>query len=120
MNITNNKWTTFLHHAAKNGHVDVIRELIKLGAHLDATKRNGTTPLYIACIKGKTEAVKVLLSLGADFEKRRNKDHFDEPTMLFSVYVKIMYPFSEKARVPAYEEIADLLLKVQIHALCIL
>jgi len=54
-NLTNNHWTA-LHYAAKNGHCDVINELLNSNANINAKDINGKTPLY----NRHTDAVKML------------------------------------------------------------
>ncbi len=71
---------TFLHYAARNGHTDCIRYLLKLEssyqsgdgntlkAHtVDERSGEGTTPLHLACYGGHPRAVKQLVEeFGAD------------------------------------------------------
>lgn len=39
-----------LHLAAKDGHVDVVQELLKRGAIVDAATKKGNTALHIASL----------------------------------------------------------------------
>lgn len=39
-----------LHLAAKDGHLDVVRELLKRGAVVDAATKKGNTALHIASL----------------------------------------------------------------------
>ena len=62
-----NDWTP-LHYAANMGYVNSVRELIALGADVDAVTRvdGGCTPLMEAAGRGCTSVVEVLLECGAD------------------------------------------------------
>lgn len=53
---------TAMHHAAANGHAEVVLLLARHGAHMTARTKNGKTPLHVA----RSAAVAALLSLGAD------------------------------------------------------
>jgi ankyrin repeat protein len=56
-----------LHHAARGGHVAVIRLLAAAGAPLDTPDRaNAWTPLQHAVHKSQPDAVRALLDAGAD------------------------------------------------------
>jgi len=67
---TDNQGTTALHHAARNGHVDMLKVMIEKGADVnlteDAPAEPGNTPLHTACIYGRGEVVKLLIASGAD------------------------------------------------------
>eukprot|EP00064_Thunnus_orientalis_P003338 superscaffoldBa00000268_g3347 len=58
-------WTP-LHEAALCGHYDVILDLIKAGAQVNATACNGDTPLHDAIANGHMKIVSVLLRHGAN------------------------------------------------------
>lgn len=51
---------TALHAAALNGHIEVIRMLLKCQAKADARLDSGETPLDLAVIANQTEAVEIL------------------------------------------------------------
>lgn len=55
----------FLHMACENGHLDVVRELVNLGADVNQTSDEIGTPLCVACMKGHADIAKFLLSKGA-------------------------------------------------------
>lgn len=55
-----------LHYAATNGHVSVIRFLLDESAYIDAEAPSGATPLMMAAHYGTPQAVKLLLDEGAD------------------------------------------------------
>ena len=56
-----------MHTAAKFGHEEVIKVLLKNGANVEATDmKYRWTPLMRACINGNDEAVEALLANGAN------------------------------------------------------
>lgn len=62
---------TPLHHAAVQGNVTVIEELIRLGAIVNARSTlNVATPLHMAAGEDKAKAVCALLEHGAELEAR--------------------------------------------------
>ena len=52
--------STPLNSAAFNGHVEVIRELLKHGGKVDRAKSNGWTPLKLAATVGHMDVVREL------------------------------------------------------------
>jgi ankyrin repeat protein len=52
--------------AAREGHVGVVRLLLKRGAEVHTAGRTGNTALHYAAMEGHEEVVNVLLSSGAD------------------------------------------------------
>lgn len=57
---------TPLHLAASAGAADVVREMLELGAFVNAADRLGRTPLHMAARFGRVDAMDVLLEHGAD------------------------------------------------------
>jgi ankyrin repeat protein len=55
--------------AAKSGRVDAIRQLVELGARVDADPYRGTA-LTWAATNGRTAAIRTLVELGADPNRR--------------------------------------------------
>ncbi|KAM4691392.1 caskin-2 [Rhinophrynus dorsalis] len=66
---TDPNFTTPLHLAAKNGHRDVIRLLLKSGIEINRVTKMGTA-LHEASLCGKTEVVKLLIENGIDVNIR--------------------------------------------------
>ncbi|XP_048869211.1 caskin-2-like isoform X5 [Brienomyrus brachyistius] len=60
---------TPLHLAARNGHKDIIRMLLKAGIDINRTTKAGTA-LHEAALYGKTEVVRLLLDAGIDVNIR--------------------------------------------------
>ncbi|XP_065098468.1 caskin-2 isoform X6 [Paramisgurnus dabryanus] len=61
----NGRDNTPLHLAARNGHKDIIRLLLKAGIDINRTTKGGTA-LHEAALYGKTEVVQLLLDAGID------------------------------------------------------
>ncbi|KAG9484950.1 hypothetical protein GDO78_008192 [Eleutherodactylus coqui] len=55
-----------LHLASKEGHVEIVSELIQRGVDVDAATKKGNTALHIASLAGQTEVVRVLVTNGAN------------------------------------------------------
>ncbi|KAM3863461.1 caskin-2 [Diretmus argenteus] len=66
---TDSAFTTPLHLAARNGHKDIIRLLLKAGIDINKTTKAGTA-LHEASLYGKTEVVRLLLDAGVDVNIR--------------------------------------------------
>nr|XP_043907068.1 caskin-2-like isoform X2 [Solea senegalensis] len=66
---TDSAFTTPLHLAARNGHKDIIRLLLKAGIDINRTTKSGTA-LHEAALYGKTEVVRLLLDAGVDVNIR--------------------------------------------------
>ena len=62
---------TALHWAADRGSVDIARALLRAGAAVDPTTRNGAyTPLHLAGRRGHAELLRLLLESGSDHAAR--------------------------------------------------
>ncbi|RYP71470.1 hypothetical protein DL769_004695 [Monosporascus sp. CRB-8-3] len=57
---------TALHLAAMAGRVEVVMQLVELGADKEAKERSGWTPLHLAARNRHVDAVRLLIELGAD------------------------------------------------------
>ncbi|KAM6050755.1 caskin-2 isoform 2-T2 [Chlamydotis macqueenii] len=66
---TDPNYTTPLHLAAKNGHKEIIRQLLKAGIEINKQTKTGTA-LHEAALYGKTEVVRLLLEGGIDVNIR--------------------------------------------------
>ena len=62
-----------------NGHLDVVRHLVEVGADKDQAQNQGATPLFIAAENGHLDVVRHLVDVGADKDKARD----DGATPLF-------------------------------------
>ncbi|XP_050296421.1 ankyrin-3-like isoform X1 [Anthonomus grandis grandis] len=65
INTSNANGLNALHLAAKDGHLEIARELLKRGAVVDAATKKGNTALHIASLAGQEEVVRLLVQQGA-------------------------------------------------------
>ena len=75
INDLNREGYTPLMLAAREGRTEVVRYLIKKGAHVDVVAGNvwGYTALMKAALKNRSEAVILLIKAGADLDLRNNE-----------------------------------------------
>ncbi|KAI9897952.1 hypothetical protein N3K66_006312 [Trichothecium roseum] len=66
LELANKKGLTPLHHAVRDGHLDVVNLLLEAGANASATANQGWAPLLIAAHRGHLEVVKTLIDIGVD------------------------------------------------------
>ncbi len=59
--------------AAREGHPEVVYQLISAKAQINAHNQHGHTALYLAISEGQSECVSVLLKSGADPNAIDNK-----------------------------------------------
>lgn len=64
-------WTA-LHSASYKGHTDIVKELIKMNAIVDAVTSHGQTALHLAVVCGNLKTVEVLCEAGADVDAVTN------------------------------------------------
>ncbi|XP_056019552.1 ankyrin-2-like isoform X15 [Ostrea edulis] len=57
-----------LHLASKEGHIDIVQELLKRGANVEAATKKGNTALHIASLAGHLNIVKLLVDNGAKYD----------------------------------------------------
>ena len=61
---------TALHHAARNGDMEIVKQLVNSGADVNATTDNNHFPLYCAAGHGHVETTEYLVGEGADLQAR--------------------------------------------------
>lgn len=61
---------TALHHAARNGDLEIVRQLVSSGADVNATADNNHFPLYCAAGHGHVETTQYLVDEGANLEAK--------------------------------------------------
>lgn len=66
LNSRNKKMQTALHIAVNKGHVEVVKTLLKLGAHVSLQDTDGDTPLHDAITKKNDSIINLLLDFNAD------------------------------------------------------
>ena len=72
--IKDGKWkgSTPLLHSSRNGHVEVVKSLIRAGGKVNSQTAGGSTPLHWASRRGHVEVITALLAAGAD-KRIKNK-----------------------------------------------
>ncbi|XP_058820039.1 ankyrin-3 isoform X3 [Topomyia yanbarensis] len=65
INTCNANGLNALHLAAKDGHYDIVDELLKRGANVDNATKKGNTALHIASLAGQKEIIQLLLQYNA-------------------------------------------------------
>ena len=76
VNVANHKGFSPLYYAAQQGHVDILKLLIKAKGDVNqCEKDDGISPLMIASAKGLVEVVELLVSNGADVHLKGKKGH---------------------------------------------
>lgn len=60
--------------AAERGDIKRVKELIKMGANINATNAAGFTAATIAAMNNNFELLRVLINGGADLHKRANNN----------------------------------------------
>lgn len=66
INTSNSNGLNALHLAAKDGHVEIVKELLNRGAAVDNATKKKNTALHIASLAGQKEVIKILLQFNAD------------------------------------------------------
>ncbi len=61
---------TALHHAARNGDLEIVRQLVSSGADVNATTDHNHFPLYCAAGHGHVETTRYLVENGADLQAK--------------------------------------------------
>ena len=66
-------WTA-LHQACSRGNLLHVKELLKLGAYVEAKTGKGQTPLHLAVFSGSLPTVQAIVEAGAVLDKPRDSD----------------------------------------------
>ena len=91
-----------IHSAARNGDVEIIELLRKLGSDLEATNNRNQTPLFIAVAHGRIETVEFFLDHGAKVEAADTDGftaigyavyYYDNCPEIFNILVKMLYNY---------------------------
>ena len=61
---------TALHHAARNGDLEIVEQLVSSGADVNGTSDHAHFPLYCAAGHGHVETTRYLVEHGADLQAR--------------------------------------------------
>lgn len=101
-----------LHFAAREGHIETVKTLLELGAEIDFTDPDGSTPLIVALMNGHWDTAKLLIESGADV------NHWDwwGQTPLYMAVDMNTLPLGARIELPTMDaatglEIIELLLK---------
>ena len=65
---------TPIHHAALEGHTEIIKILAPLTDNPNVPNKTGVTPIYIAAHEGHTDIVKILAPLSGNNSRKRKLD----------------------------------------------
>jgi uncharacterized protein len=52
--------------AVKEGNIEVLQKLLRLGAKIEKSNGENQTPLFLAVMNGDIDIVEILLKAGAD------------------------------------------------------
>jgi len=74
LNSSDHTGNTPLIHAARGGHVDVLRFLVERGAAVDRVTHEGASALYEASLFGHALVARLLLANGADVDQPNHDD----------------------------------------------
>uniref|UniRef100_A0A670IZK1 Ankyrin repeat and sterile alpha motif domain containing 1B n=1 Tax=Podarcis muralis TaxID=64176 RepID=A0A670IZK1_PODMU len=102
INCTDSSGYTALHHAALNGHKDVVIKLLQFEASTNVADNKGYFPIHLAAWKGDVEIVKILIHHGPS-HSRVNEQNNENETAL---HCAAQYGHSEVVAV-LLEELTD-------------
>ncbi len=83
--------------ACTNGHIEIVRLLLKSGARADGVEGSRLKPLVTACVFGRYSIAELLLKSGADVNRRENPGG----TALIAACSSSLFKGSEKTRTAA-------------------
>ncbi|KAM4881535.1 ankyrin repeat and sterile alpha motif domain-containing protein 1B isoform 7-T7 [Thomomys bottae] len=102
VNCTDSSGYTALHHAALNGHKDIVLKLLQYEASTNVADNKGYFPIHLAAWKGDVEIVKILIHHGPS-HSRVNEQNNENETAL---HCAAQYGHSEVVAV-LLEELTD-------------
>lgn len=80
-----------MHHAALNGHVAAVDELLRQGANLSSKDLDGFTPLHAAADGGCCQVIQVLVTKGADLNAAAKEGLFPLAVATYKVQPNLLY-----------------------------
>ena len=89
-------------YAAREGHIDCMRELLRLKAQVDLADPDGTTPLVLALMNGHWDAGKLLIEAGADVNLW---DLYGQSPLYMAVDMKTL-PAGARVELPAMDALS--------------
>ncbi|XP_064417923.1 ankyrin repeat and sterile alpha motif domain-containing protein 1B isoform X2 [Latimeria chalumnae] len=102
VNCTDSSGYTPLHHAALNGHKDVVLKLLQYEGSTNIADNKGCFPLHLAAWKGDVEIVKILIHQGPSHSRVNEQNHENETAL----HCAAQYGHSEVVAV-LLEELTD-------------
>ncbi|KFZ62709.1 Ankyrin repeat and sterile alpha motif domain-containing protein 1B, partial [Antrostomus carolinensis] len=102
INCTDSSGYTALHHAALNGHKDIVLKLLQYEASTNVADNKGYFPIHLAAWRGDVDIVKILIHHGPS-HSRVNEQNNENETAL---HCAAQYGHSEVAAV-LLEELTD-------------
>ena len=70
INFRDENGRTYLHLAAFQGKINLVKELLQRGMAVNVTDKNGRTPLHLAAMAGRPKTAELLVRRGANIEAR--------------------------------------------------
>ena len=95
---------TPLLYAAREGHIDCVRELLRLKAQVDLADPDGTTPLVLALMNGHWDVGKALIDAGADVNQW---DFYGQSPLYMAVDMKTL-PAGARVELPGLDVLSGL------------
>ncbi|XP_072327655.1 ankyrin repeat and sterile alpha motif domain-containing protein 1B isoform X10 [Scyliorhinus torazame] len=81
VNCTDTSGYTALHHAALNGHKDVVLKLLQYEASTNVADNKGCLPLHLAAWKGDMDIVKILIHHGPSHSRVNEQNNENETAL---------------------------------------
>ncbi|XP_039209967.1 ankyrin repeat and sterile alpha motif domain-containing protein 1B isoform X5 [Crotalus tigris] len=81
INCTDSSGYTALHHAALNGHKDVVIKLLQYEASTNVADNKGYFPIHLAAWKGDVEIVKILIHHGPSHSRVNEQNNENETAL---------------------------------------
>nr|XP_045008297.1 ankyrin repeat and sterile alpha motif domain-containing protein 1B isoform X18 [Jaculus jaculus] len=103
VNCTDSSGYTALHHAALNGHKDIVLKLLQYEASTNVADNKGYFPIHLAAWKGDVEIVKILIHHGPSHSRVNEQQNNENETAL---HCAAQYGHSEVVAV-LLEELTD-------------
>ncbi len=88
--LTDDSHATLLYFAAQNGYIEVVKELLNLGADINLAANDGASPLFIAAQNGHVKVVKELLNRGAKINQEKNTGETPLSIAVWAGHLKVV------------------------------
>ncbi|XP_010627443.1 ankyrin repeat and sterile alpha motif domain-containing protein 1B isoform X10 [Fukomys damarensis] len=102
VNCTDSSGYTALHHAALNGHKEIVLKLLQYEASTNVADNKGYFPIHLAAWKGDVEIVKILIHQGPSYSRVNEQNNENETAL----HCAAQYGHSEVVAV-LLEELTD-------------